>query len=194
MNIGASQMHASAIARLKTVANGWLNLGMNSANDIISRMIRDKYLMSIGPAASEAVKRSLATASDAGLTTTERCEGFDLSRGFPGTATVDTSDVREAIYPIVEKARQLAMTVMSECSSQVQSDILEDGAFLTGGGASLSGMADILKNAVNARFIVDANPSITVCKGLEKVLDNPDDYEICMEAQQTLFDKRTPGK
>ncbi|MDO4547472.1 MAG: rod shape-determining protein [Clostridia bacterium] len=194
VDIGASHISATVAARSQIIARDYLNLGMDSANGIIRRMIRNKYSLAVGPATAETVKRSLATALEKHISIKEQVTGFDVTKGFPGIAQVDRQDIRDCVEPILGQVRELAMSVIDGCDSRIQADILEDGAYVSGGGAMLDGICEVLESATGVKFSRAENPLLSVASGLEKVISSPDTYAGLLEAQQTIFDRRSPGR
>ncbi len=64
--------------------------------------------------------------------------------------------------------------VIEESPPELLSDILENGILLTGGGALIPGLDEMIVERVHMPVIIAEDPLTTVVKGTGKVLENED--------------------
>lgn len=96
--------------------------------------------------------------------------GRDLETGLPRSIKVSGVEVREALAPVISQIIEAVASVLEEAPPELLSDILERGILLTGGGALLSGLDQLLVERVHMPVVVSNDPLTSVVRGLGKVL------------------------
>ncbi len=99
--------------------------------------------------------------------------GRDVERGLPRSLRITETEVREAIGPVVSEIIDSVMEVVEETPPELTSDILEHGILLTGGGALLQGMDELIVERTKIPVTVVDDPLTTVVRGCAKLLDDP---------------------
>lgn len=100
--------------------------------------------------------------------------GRDLETGLPRSLKITETEVREAISPILTQITQAAMDVLEETPPELLPDILEQGILLTGGGANLSGLDQLLVERIHMPVVVSNDPLTSVVRGTGRVLEDPE--------------------
>ena len=98
--------------------------------------------------------------------------GRDLETGLPRSLRIGESEVREALAPVVSQIVEGVVEVLEESPPELLSDILEHGILLTGGGALLSGIDQLVVERTHMPVILSSDPLTTVVRGTGKVLDD----------------------
>jgi len=98
--------------------------------------------------------------------------GRDVETGLPKSLRVTETEVREAIGPVISEIVDGIMEVVEETPPELTSDILEHGILLTGGGALLSGVDDLIVERTKVPVTVVEDPLTTVVRGCAKLLTN----------------------
>lgn len=98
--------------------------------------------------------------------------GRDIETGLPRTLRVSESEVREALSPILSQIVESIADVIEEAPPELLADILENGILLTGGGALLLGLDQLIVERVHMPVIVSDDPLTTVARGTGKVLED----------------------
>ncbi len=99
--------------------------------------------------------------------------GRDVERGLPRSLRITESEIREAMGPVITEIIDSVMEVVEETPPELTSDILEHGILLTGGGALLSGMDELIVERTKIPVTVVEDPLTTVVRGCAKLLDDP---------------------
>ena len=99
--------------------------------------------------------------------------GRDIETGLPRSLKITENEVREAMGPIINEIIDGIMEVVEETPPELTSDILEHGILLTGGGALLQGVDDIIIERTKIPVTVVEDPLTTVVRGCAKLLENP---------------------
>jgi rod shape-determining protein MreB len=100
--------------------------------------------------------------------------GRNIETGLPRSLRISESEIREALSPIFTQIVQAIAEVLEETPPELLPDILEHGILLTGGGANLSGLDELIIERVHMPVIVSDDPLTSVVRGTGKVLENED--------------------
>ena len=185
VQLGGGSISATLEAGLRVAACETLPYGIDRADEAVRRMLRARHGLAVGPVTAECVKSSLA-----GAALTEQVVGLDLESGFPRQAQVDVAAVAECVAPLVAQVPELARRVLDAATPEMIEDLIDEGIVLTGGGAQVYGLDKQIAEATGLDCRIAEDPSACVARGLEVLLDAPDDYQYLLEGHQTLLEKR----
>jgi rod shape-determining protein MreB len=99
--------------------------------------------------------------------------GRDIETGLPRSLRLSESEVREALTPVLTQIVQAVADVLEETPPELLPDILEYGILLTGGGANLEGLDQLIVDKVHMPVMVSSDPMTSVVRGTGKVLEDP---------------------
>lgn len=99
--------------------------------------------------------------------------GRDVERGLPRSLRISESEIREAIGPVVNQIIDTVIEVIEETPPELTSDILEHGILLTGGGALLKGIDELVVERTKIPVTIVDDPLTTVVRGCAKLLEDP---------------------
>lgn len=139
--------------------------------DII-QYIKDKYKLLIGDRTAEEIKITIGTVFQGNKNDKMEVRGRDLVTGLPNTITINAKEVedslRESAYIIVNKAKDVLELTPPELSS----DIIDKGIVITGGGALIKGIAELLSHELKVPVFVAERPLTCVVEGTGIMLEN----------------------
>jgi rod shape-determining protein MreB len=98
--------------------------------------------------------------------------GRDVEQGLPKSMRITENEIREAIGPIINSIIDGIVEVVEETPPELTSDILEHGIILTGGGAKLSGIDELIVEKTKIPVTIVEDPLTTVVNGCAKLLDD----------------------
>ncbi len=98
--------------------------------------------------------------------------GRDIETGLPKSLRINETEIREAIGPVVSQLVDTIMEVIEETPPELTSDILEHGIMLTGGGALLPGVDELIIERTKIPVILVEDPLTTVVRGTAKLLED----------------------
>lgn len=98
--------------------------------------------------------------------------GRDIETGLPRSLRVSETEVREALTPILNQIIEGVAEVLEETPPELIADVLERGILLTGGGALLPGLDQLIIERTHMPVIVAEDPLTTVVRGTGKVLND----------------------
>jgi rod shape-determining protein MreB len=94
--------------------------------------------------------------------------------GLPRTITVTSKEVEEALRESVSAIVQAAKQVLERTPPELSADIIDRGVIITGGGALLNGLDQLLAEELKVPVFVAENPMDCVAVGTGVMLDNMD--------------------
>ena len=128
----------------------------------------------IGERTAEEIKMSVATVSKYGRNESITVRGRDMVTGLPTTFTVDSAECREALEDSVASLIATVRSVLEKCPPELAADIVDNGIYMTGGGALLDGLAEVMQKETGITTHIAENPLECVALGTGKALQNLD--------------------
>jgi rod shape-determining protein MreB len=153
------------------------------AGDAMDRAIvdyvRKHHHLLIGQTNAEIVKKEVGTArfdeksADADI----RIKGRNLKSGMPSEITLKPAHLAEALVePLNTIADEIART-LEELPPELVADVYEEGVHLTGGGALLRRIDEVLTDKTGVKFHVPKDPLRCVVLGAGMALENVDNID-----------------
>jgi rod shape-determining protein MreB len=140
-------------------------------NDII-QSIKKKHKLLIGERTAETVKIQIATVFPGSRKEQMDIRGRDMVTGLPRTITISSEEVREALRESIGMIVQSAKNVLEKTPPELSADIIDRGVFLTGGGALLHGIDQLLAEELKVPVFISDNPLSCVAIGTGILLEN----------------------
>lgn len=100
--------------------------------------------------------------------------GRDIETGLPRSIRISESEIREALSPVLAQIIEGVADVIEEAPPELLGDILERGLLVTGGGAKLSGLDQLIVERTHMPVILSEDSLTSVVRGTGKVLDDED--------------------
>ncbi|MDQ0297852.1 rod shape-determining protein MreB [Salibacterium salarium] len=140
----------------------------------ILNYIKKKYKLLIGDRTAETVKKEVATVAPNGSERELEIRGRDMVNGLPRTITIHSSEIYEALTESVNHIVQAAKNVLEQTPPELSADIIDRGVILTGGGALLNGIDELLGDELKVPVIIAEEPMNCVANGTGIILENLD--------------------
>ncbi|WP_158736965.1 rod shape-determining protein MreB [Alteribacillus sp. YIM 98480] len=141
--------------------------------DILNH-IKKKYKLLIGERTAEIVKKEVATVAPSGRENELEIRGRDMVNGLPRTISINSTEIYEALTESVNHIVQAAKNVLERTPPELSADIIDRGVIITGGGALLNGMAELLAEELKVPVITAEEPMHCVANGTGILLENLD--------------------
>lgn len=184
IDIGGGTTEIAVIAMGGIVNKVSIKIAGNELDEAIQVYMYDKYNLSIGKVTAENIKKTIGSAHPSIKNEEMEVRGRDLIAGIPTKVVLDSEEVRDAMKEPLGLIKNAIKKALSETPPELASDILERGLTLTGGGALLSGIDQMIYGATGIRVTVSEDPLRCVVRGAGIVLENMDDYrELLMDSE-----------
>ena len=121
---------------------------------------------------AEEIKKRIGTAWPSGLSETMEVSGRDLVEGLPKTITLNSDEIASSMAESLQDVVRACKTVLEQTPPELASDIVTRGIVLTGGGALLHGIDELLRNELHIPVYVAENALTCVAEGTGILLEN----------------------
>ncbi|MGP3640530.1 rod shape-determining protein [Lentilactobacillus hilgardii] len=178
IDMGGGTSDIAVISLGDIVASKSIRIAGDKMNTEIVTYIKQKHGLIIGEHTAEKIKIEIGTAKkdDKDVNKLE-VRGRDAVSGMPRAITIDSNEVADAIADTVQLIVDGAKEVLEIIPPELASDIVDRGIMLTGGGALLRNIDQVIADALTVPVIISENPLDNVAKGagvlLEQYIKNP---------------------
>lgn len=143
-------------------------------NDIL-QYIKKEYKLLIGERTAETIKMNIGTVfPKAGRDEEMEIRGRDMVTGLPRTITIRSLEIERALHESVAMIVHSAKNVLEKTPPELSADIIDRGVIITGGGALLHGIDQLLMEELKVPVFIAENPMDCVAIGTGIMLDNID--------------------
>ena len=174
VDIGGGTTDIAVISLGGIVVCSSIRVGGDHFDEAIMNHVRKEHNVMIGERTAEEIKWQVASVSPNGRKESIEVRGRDLLTGLPRTFSVTSDDCRIALKDSVDAILARIHSVLEECPPELASDIVDNGIYITGGGALLDGFAEVLQKETGITTYVADNPLQCVALGTGKALENLD--------------------
>lgn len=144
-------------------------------NDIIAYM-RYEFKILIGERTAEMVKIAIGSVIEGPYMETE-VHGRDILTGLPRAVVVTDSDIRDALSASIKVLCDGVKDMLETTPPEILSDIMHKGITLSGGGALIPGLDQLLQRVLKIPVYVVEDPLSSVARGTGVILDNLSFYK-----------------
>ena len=142
-------------------------------NDIL-QYIKREYKLLIGERTAEQIKITIGTVWPQTRKETMEIRGRDMVTGLPRTIEINSDEIARALHESVSMIVQSAKNVLEKTPPELSADIIDRGVIITGGGALLHGIDQLLIEELKVPVFIAENPMDCVAIGTGIMLDNID--------------------
>ncbi len=158
IDIGAGTTDIATISMGGIAVSNSLKIAGNDLDEAIIKYVRREKGISIGPTTAEEIKIKAGTAIPHKFEINITAKGMRYETGLPTTFLISSNEVYEAISDHLIAILNAIRKVISDTEPDIVADILEDGIYLTGGGALLNQMQTFLQNALHTKVHLAEDP------------------------------------
>ena len=172
VDIGGGTTEVAVISLAGIVYSRSVRVGGDKMDEAIMTHVKRKYNMLIGETTAEDIKIKIASAYPLAEEETMEIKGRDLVTGIPKNIPITSEEIRKAISEQVDTIVQAVRIALEQTPPELAADIVDRGIVLTGGGALLKGLDQLLREETKLPITVVEDPLSTVVMGTGKALDN----------------------
>ena len=172
VDIGGGTTDIAVMSLGGVVVSDSLRVGGDKFDEAIVRFVKKEHNVLIGEPTAEEIKIKVATVFKGNRQAEIQVRGRDLVSGLPTTIKLTSEGIYRALQEPVATLVSCVRSVLEKTPPELSSDIIDRGIVLTGGGALLDGMAELLQAETGIVTIVAENPLECVAVGTGKVLSS----------------------
>jgi len=151
-----------------------VRVGGDKMDDAIISYIRRHHNLLIGEASAERIKKEVgcARAPEKGTETRIDIKGRDLLNGVPKEISITQAQIADALQEPVSQIIDAVKVALEATPPELAADIVDKGIVLTGGGALLTNLDQVLREETGLPVSIADEPLSCVALGTGKVLEH----------------------
>ncbi|MBV9647688.1 MAG: rod shape-determining protein [Candidatus Eremiobacteraeota bacterium] len=165
VDIGGGTTDVAVISLGGIVVSQSMRIAGNKMDEAIIRHIRRVYNLMIGERTAEEIKIKIGSAHRLEQELSMEIRGRDLINGLPKTVKITSEEVRDALQEPIAAIVEAVKSVLEKTPPELAADIIDRGIIMTGGGALLRGLDQLLTEITGIPAIVADDPLSCVAVG-----------------------------
>ena len=174
VDIGGGTSEVAVISLGGIVASRSVRVGGDAFDSAIIAYIKRKYNLLVGERTAEMIKIEVGSAYKLEEENTIDIKGRNLVDGLPKNISVHSEEIREALDEPLQRIIEAIKETLERTPPELAADIIDHGIMLTGGGALLRGLDQLVSSHTGIDVHVAETPLDCVATGAGMVLDNMD--------------------
>ncbi|WP_062320392.1 rod shape-determining protein [Halolactibacillus sp. JCM 19043] len=174
VDIGGGTTDVAVLSMGDIVTSQSIKMAGDKFDNEILNYVKKEYKLLIGERTSEDIKIQVATVFPGARAESIDIRGRDMMSGLPRTITIKSDEIEKALRESVYVIVQAAKNVLEKTPPELSADIIDRGVILTGGGALLHGMDQLLAEELKVPVFLAEEPMSCVAKGTGIMLENID--------------------
>lgn len=172
LDIGGGTTDVAILSLGEIVTSSSLKIAGDRMDKDIIKYVKETYKLLIGDRTAEELKKKIGTAWRGSRKDSLEVSGRDLVTGLPHTITMTSDETEIAMHESLQDIVRACRTVLEQTPPELSADIVTRGVVLTGGGALLYGMDQLLMNELSIPVYVAENALKCVAEGTGIMLEN----------------------
>ncbi len=172
IDIGGGTTDIAVLALGGIVISDSIKIAGNSFDNEIIKYIKKKYKLLIGETTAEEIKKTIGSVYENACKEKMQVKGRNLITGLPHTVTITSSEIVEALKESAMQIVHAVKLVLEQTPPELSSDIINRGIMLTGGGALISGLSELLSEELKVPIHISSSPLTCVADGTGIMLEN----------------------
>jgi rod shape-determining protein MreB len=182
-DIGGGTTDVAVFSLGEIVASQSVRVAGDEFDQAIVEYLRKNFSLRIGTQMAEQVKIEIGSAYPLMTELAAEVRGLDTVSGIPRKATVTSEEIREALIEPLTTIITCCRTVIERCDPELVSDLADTGLTLTGGGALLRGLDELLREQLGIPVQIADDPLTTVARGTSVCLEHLEHWRSSLETE-----------
>ena len=172
LDIGGGTTDIAILSMNGIVSSSSVRIAGNALDQDIIKYIRGKYKLLIGEKTAEEIKINFANVYNPSKKEKLEIRGRDLITGLPHAMEITQDEIKEALTDSINRIIKEIRGVLEQTPPELSADIVEKGIILTGGGALLTGLVELLEEELTVPVLIAETPLTCVVEGTGILLNN----------------------
>ena len=171
VDIGGGTSDIAVISLDGVVVSSSIKVAGDDFDDAIVRFMRKRHNLLIGERSAEEIKINIGTCYKRPENISMDIRGRNLVTGLPKTVTVSSDETEEALREVTSQIVDAVHSVLERTPPELAADIADRGIVLTGGGALLHGLEDLIEENTGITTMTAEQPLTAVAIGTGKYIE-----------------------
>ena len=178
LDIGGGTSEVAVISLNGIVYSNSIRLGGDHFDEAIVNYVRRSYGTLIGETTAERIKTEIGCAYAQDVNSEIQVSGRNLAEGVPKMITLNSNEILEALSEALSSIVSAVRVALEQTPPELCADVAETGIVLTGGGALLSGLDQLLMEETGLPVIIADDPLTCVARGGGRALEMMDENRV----------------
>jgi rod shape-determining protein MreB len=174
VDIGGGTTEVAVVTLGGIATSQSLRVAGDQMDEAIAAYIKRKFNVLIGERTAEEIKLTVGCAAPGHELRSIHVKGRDLVSGVPRQFEFSNEDAAEALQDCVAQIVEAVRTTLEQTPPELAADIVDQGLVLAGGGALLTNLDEVLRDATGLPVVVAEDPLKCVALGAGATLENAD--------------------
>lgn len=170
VDIGGGTCEIAIISLGGIVLHTSIRIAGDEMNEAIVQYFKKNYNLLVGEKSAELMKCEIGSVMPLEEEITTQVKGRDLIDGIPKTVEVNSAEIREALMDPMNTIVESIRLTLERTPPELASDILDHGIILSGGGALLKKVDDLIQKETQLPVNVAEDPLTAAVRGTGKIL------------------------
>jgi rod shape-determining protein MreB len=192
LDIGGGRSEAAVISMYGIVVKESVRIAGDAMDEAIVTYVKRRHNLTIGERTAEEVKMAIGSAIPLHTELAMEVRGRDQISGLPKTVVMTSNEVTQALQDCLGTIVGAVKSVLEKTPPEMASDVVDRGIVLTGGGAMLRGLDELIAEQANVPCQVADNPLDCVAVGAGAALDYLDVIKRSLPTEEELLVSNQP--
>ena len=171
VDIGGGTSDIAVISLGGSVVSTSVKIAGDDFDEALVRYMRKKHNLLIGERTAEDIKIKIGTCYPLAQNETMDVRGRNLVTGLPRTITVSSEETEEALREPTLQIVEAVHSVLEKTPPELAADVADRGIVLTGGGALLRGLEELIEERTGINTMTAEHPMTCVAIGTGKYVE-----------------------
>jgi rod shape-determining protein MreB len=171
VDIGGGTADIAVISLGGAVVSTSIKIAGDDFDEALVRYMRKKHNLLIGERTAEDIKIKIGTCYPMASNETMDVRGRNLVTGLPRTITVSSEETEEALREPTLQIVEAVHSVLEKTPPELAADVADRGIVLTGGGALLRGLEELIEDRTGINTMTAEQPMTCVAIGTGKFVE-----------------------
>ncbi len=171
VDIGGGTADIAVISLGGSVVSTSIKIAGDDFDEAIVRYMRKKHNILIGERTAEDIKIKIGTCYPLVEPETMNVRGRNLVTGLPKTIEISSEETEEALKEATIQIGETIHSVLEKTPPELAADVAERGIVLTGGGALLRGLEQLIEDRIGINTMTAEDPMQCVAIGTGMCVD-----------------------
>ena len=172
VDIGGGTADIAVISLGGTVVNSSIKIAGDDFDEAIVRYMRKKHNLLIGERTAEDLKIKIGSAYKRPEVDYMDVRGRNLVTGLPRTVKVSSEETEEALHETTVQIVETIHSVLEKTPPELAADVADRGIILTGGGALLRGLEELIEDKTGINTMTAEEPMTCVAIGTGRYVES----------------------
>ncbi|MDD3337925.1 MAG: rod shape-determining protein [Lachnospiraceae bacterium] len=165
VDIGGGTTDVAVVSLGGTVVSQFIKIAGETFDEAITRYVRKNHSLFVDEKTAEDIKIKIGTAFKHPSVETMEVTGRNVITGLPKTITLSSEEVRLSIKDATTQIVETVHSVLEKTPPELAADIADRGIVMTGGGALLGGLEELIEGRTGINTMTAEDPAFAVAVG-----------------------------